>query len=255
MIAYAEDRRHDEDRDHLVDLGADQDAVRRQVVDVIARDHRVARIDGDHVGDQQHPADDGDEPGGHDLAGIEVERAQRDEDEDVQHGRRLEIERRRLHVLQVEAPDEAEQQRHVDDDREVAHPFGQPLPVGEHQPQHGEREVRGQHPRHRLERGIGPEGLPGEEVDDREADHHGELDPGDEYLARFLLRPDACRDARREGHPPRPPGEADFPGERQRCVHGVFLRSTMWRRGRAPGAYVSRGRGRFAYGATRIWAG
>jgi hypothetical protein len=48
-------------------------------------------------------------------AGVETERPQADEDEDVEQRRRLQIKGRRLHVLQMEGPDQPQQQQHVHD--------------------------------------------------------------------------------------------------------------------------------------------
>ena len=190
-----ENGRHHKYRYHLVDLGPDQHAVRGHVMHVVVRDHRVARIDRDCVRHQHDPAHDCDESRRDDLARVEVERAQRDEYEHVEERGRLEVERWWLLVLQMEAPDQAQEQRHVDADGEVAQPFRESMPVREVQAQQRESEIGGQHPRHRLERGVGSEGFRGHQIDDGKSEDHRELDPAHQNFARLLLRPDPGCDA------------------------------------------------------------
>ena len=120
-----EDPGHDQHRDHLVELRPEQDAVRGHVLDIVAGDHRIVGRHARGVEHHQQPSERRHRAGEQHVPRLEPQRPQRDEDEDVEQGGHLEIERRGLPVLDVDAPDEREQQHHVDDDRDVEQPVRQ----------------------------------------------------------------------------------------------------------------------------------
>ena len=136
-----EDGGHHQDGDDLVRLRADQDRVRRHVFHVVPGDHPPPAGGGHGVCGKRRPAGRGGDPRGHDVTGAEGQHAQPDEDEDVDHGRSLEIEGRRLAVFDVEGPDEAEEQSHVHDDGQVLEPGIEPLAPCEIQAGQGEQDV------------------------------------------------------------------------------------------------------------------
>ena len=122
-----------------------------------------------------------------------MQRPERDEDEHVKQRRRLEIEGRRLLILEMEAPDQQHQQADVDDDGDEDEPAGQPPCVGQRQAHQREAEVAGEHVRDRHERrargGLGRDRVKREE----EADQR-QLRPADQDLGSGLLALDGSAD-------------------------------------------------------------
>ena len=111
-----------QDRDDLVDLGADQHEVAGQVGDVVAGNRRVPSGSETRHTNHSEPADRGRAACGKHEARLEAQRAQRDEDEDIHDRRRLQVEGGRLHVLDVEAPDHGVEEQHVEEDRDIDGP-------------------------------------------------------------------------------------------------------------------------------------
>jgi hypothetical protein len=124
---------------------------------------------------------------------LEAQRSQGDEDEHVEQRRRLEIERRRLIVLDVEAPDEGEQQRHVEHHRQRQHPGRHREAVGDDEPRHGEHEIDADGGNRDVAGGPGRLGR--DEVEHCKGGDDRKLDPADEDLAAVLLGADGRFDA------------------------------------------------------------
>ena len=190
---HREHQGHDPDGDDLVRLRPDEDGIGGHVLDVVAGDHLAAAGSVDCVSGENPPAGGGGDPGRHHVAGPEAEDPESDEDEDVDHRRGLEIERRRLSVLDVERPDEGEEEGHVHHDGQVQEPRHEPLPPGEEEAHQGEERVPAKDGRHRVD-GPGPArrgrliGLDGGKEHEEQDD--AELKQADEPLALDLLAPD-----------------------------------------------------------------
>jgi len=103
----------DHDRHHAVNFSADQNLRRRYVFDVVVRHQRRPARLREGVPEQRQPARRRGKPGEQDVARRDGQGAQNDEYENVEQRGRLQIERRRLAVLDVEAPDRDHQHRHV----------------------------------------------------------------------------------------------------------------------------------------------
>ena len=196
-----DDRGDQQDRDDLVEFRADQHRVVGHVIDVVAG-HHLGAGGIDRVSRQPGPARGGDQPGGDDIARLEPQRPQRDEDEHIQQRRRFQVEGRRLLVLQMEAPDQAEQQAHVEHDRQVQHRRADRAAIGKREPDKGEEEIDAERPRHRRKIHIRREGLGRCRIEQPENHHHGKLEPADQAFGRVLLGRDARHDPR--GQPGKP---------------------------------------------------
>ena len=198
LQGHGDDAGHQQDRDHLVEFGAQQDGVGGHVGDVIAGDHGVRGVDGDDVDDHDAPAGGRDDARQQHEAGLEPEGAQRDEYEDVEQRRRLQVERRGLLILQMEAPDQNHQQCHVEDHRNRQRPVGQPSRMGPQQPDQSQQKIDRQGPGHGGEVGVFREGLGGYQVEGPEGHDDEKLEPSDQNLAFILLGADLFADPGRQ---------------------------------------------------------
>jgi hypothetical protein len=165
------------------------------VINIVAG-HHLGPGGIDRVSRQPGPARGGDQPGGDDIARLEPQRPQRDEDEHIQQRRRFQIEGRRLLVLQVEAPDQAEQQAHVEHDRQVQHRRADRAAIGKTEPDNCEKEIEAERPGHRRKIHIRREGLGRCRIEQPEDHHHRKLEPADQAFGRVLLSRDARQDPR-----------------------------------------------------------
>ena len=178
----------EQDGDDLVGLGVDQKCVRGHVLDeVVGRIGRPATAV-QRVEDEADPAGDRRQAGEHHEARLEAQCPQGDEQEHVEECRHLQIEDGRLRILVVERVDQAHQQQHVGDHRQIEHPGAQQARVGKTQAHQAEDAIDDQHvefegvillhhtARHRARF-----------VDRADQHHDGELHPADQDLALLLL--------------------------------------------------------------------
>ena len=189
---------HQADRDHLVDLRAPQDRRRSHVDDEIPRDRHAVLSGKSGVEDQRQPARSRRGAGDHDIDRLHPQRTQRDEDEDVEKGWRLEIEGGRLAVLDMEAPDQAQQQGHVGQDRCDLDRCRDRSTPGEAELRHRKSGIGRQRPRDRHERRVCGRRASGQCVEGDEDRAQHELDDAHQDVAAMLLGakflPDALRD-------------------------------------------------------------
>ena len=189
------DQRHHHDGNHLVKLGAQQDDVTGHVIYIIAG-HRAATRG--RITEQDEPPDGRREPRQKHVIGLEPQRPEGDEYENVEQRGRLQIKRRGLAVLDVEAPNGDHQKGHVGNNRQRQHPRRQPETVSHCQPQQCKHEVAAESVRHRIENHLGVDGFRRDDIKRREGQHHGKLDPTDQDLALVLLANDRLADSRRQ---------------------------------------------------------
>ncbi|MEK9899946.1 MAG: ATP-binding cassette domain-containing protein [Rhodospirillaceae bacterium] len=142
---------HHADGDQLVELGPEQDRVTGDVVHIVPGEGHLPGLERGGVKHQHRPAHDCGDPRQLHVARIEAQGPQRDEDEDIEQRRRLQIEGRRLLVGAVERPDQHHQQEHVGDHRQGEEPARQPRPAARPEAQHGEDEIPPEDPRRELE--------------------------------------------------------------------------------------------------------
>ena len=183
-------------REYLVDLGADQDAVCRQIGDIVPGNHRIARRRRDGVNHQHQPADDGHGTGNQNVLGLKPECAQCDEDKHIDHGRRPQIEGRRLIVFNVEAPDQRHQQANIHDHGKHQKPAGQEPLIGTPEPDHGEQEIQCQCPGLQAKAcHLGRRRR--QDIENAESHHQNQLNPADQLRAFELLFVDLFMNAGR----------------------------------------------------------
>jgi hypothetical protein len=124
------------------------------------------------------------------LARLETQRAQGDEDKDIEQGRCLKNEGGRLFVLQMEAPGQPHEQGHIDQDGEHEEPARQARPRGGGEPTEAEKQITAQRPRRGLEPGTRDKGLWRDGVERPESHDDGELNSADQDFAAVFLVPD-----------------------------------------------------------------
>ena len=177
----------EEEGQNLVNFAADQDIARVEVVDVVARDLAGNRRHVERIDEQDKPSGDRRGARHQNVPRIKSQGAQRDQNEEVEHGRHLERKARGLGVLQVEAPDRHQQHGDVDHDRCDDHPVGQAPGMCEDETYHREEEVSAERPRHRFEHGVFGKRLGRERVEHGEKDDADHLHPADQHLAVGLI--------------------------------------------------------------------
>jgi hypothetical protein len=174
----------------LLDLRAYENPIAREVTDEIPPHHVFRRLD-HRVGDERRPADRGGDAREHDVAHLESQGPERNEDEGRQEGRHLQIEGGRLAVLEVETPDQHHQERQIDDDAQREQHPSEHVRVSEDQADRGHRGVGAEHPGERLDMRRGQHGRHGRQaIDQREGHDDAELHPGDQDFGLSLLRAD-----------------------------------------------------------------
>jgi hypothetical protein len=90
----------------------------------------------------------------------------------------------------METPDQTEQQAHIEHNRQILDRRAYAAAIGEHQPDHGKREIDTKRPRHRREIHVRREGLGRGRIEQSEDHHDRELEPADQPLRRILLGAD-----------------------------------------------------------------
>ena len=181
---------HEGDRDDLVDLGPPEDRRRRHVDDEIPGHRHLAFAGHRRIGDQDEPPGRSRRARDHDVAGLHPQGSQRDEDEDIKQGWRLEVEGRGLAILDMEAPDQAQQQRHVGEDRSHLERCGDRPAAGEVELGDREPGIGRQRPGDRHEWRVRRRRAPRQRVEGDEDRAQHQLDDAHQDVAAMLLGAD-----------------------------------------------------------------
>ena len=118
----------------------------------------------DGVQGHQCPPDGGGKPHDDDRQRLEPERPDGDEEEDEEEGRCLEIEGGRLLVLEMEAPDEAVEERHVGEDEADLDQLGERPSIGHSQASQIDDQEQPDHVGNRFQLGDRVESLGRQQV-------------------------------------------------------------------------------------------